>query len=306
MRFLITGGAGFIGSHLSDLLLEKKFQVIIIDDLSSGNIENLQISKVEFINKKIQNVNIESLGSIDGIFHLASQVSVKVSVNDFYESSRNNIDSSLKVIDIARKLNIPLIYASSSAIYGDSSICNEEMNNYNLLSPYALDKSLMEQYCSMANKLYGLSSIGLRFFNVYGSRQDGSNPYSGVISIFIDKLIKDEEIIVRGGYQTRDFVYIDDVVNTLYTAMKLAKETTYCTNINVGTGVSTSINELVQILSEIIGESPKIKYEKLPIEEIKISIGTYEKLNNILNINSKQFINIKDGLHNTIESKKYK
>ena len=303
MRYLITGGAGFIGSHLTDLLLKNNCKVIVVDDLSFGKMKNIQhnIDEIEFINKKIQDINTNDIKGIDGIFHLAAQASVPLSIENFYESSKNNLESSLRVIDFTRKLNIPLIYATSSAVYGNLSLGNDEINDFDLESPYALDKLVLEQYTQIANKIYGLSSIGLRFFNVYGPRQDASNPYSGVISIFADRMLKKQPIIVNGGYQTRDFIYIGDIVNTLYKSMQLASDKKCCESLNVGTGVSISIDKLVEILSDLINFNPKIEYKELPLGDPKESGGTYNKLQKVLNMNLDKFVSLEDGLNNTIE-----
>lgn len=303
MKYLVTGGAGFIGSHLIDLLLKNNCKIIVVDDLSFGKIENIQynINNIEFINKKIQDISIDDLKSVDGIFHLAAQASVPLSIENFYESSTNNLESSLKVIDFARKLNIPLVYATSSAVYGNLPLGNDEIKDFDLESPYALDKLVLEQYAQVANRIYGLSSIGLRFFNVYGPRQDALNPYSGVISIFADRMLKKQSIIVNGGYQTRDFIYVGDIVNTLYKSMKIASSKECCESINVGTGVSISINQLVQVLSDLINFNPEIKYRELPLGDPEKSEGTYNKLQNILNIDLNEFVSLEDGLDRTIE-----
>jgi UDP-glucose 4-epimerase len=302
MKYLVTGGAGFIGSHLIDLLLKSEHQIIIVDDLSSGKKENLlhTLNSVQFIEQKIQLTNIQELKSIDGIFHLAAQASVPLSKEHFFESSKNNLESTIKVIDFARKLKVPLVYATSSAIYGGLSCGDDQIENYDIESPYALDKLVLEQYAQIANRIYGLSSIGLRFFNVYGERQDPSNPYSGVISIFADRMLNQQSITVNGGYQTRDFVYVKDVVKTLYNSMLIASKKKCCDNINVGTGISISINTLVQILSDIIGRKARIDYKKLPQGDPEISKGMFNKLSQVLGIKTNNFLSLEEGLQATL------
>lgn len=303
MRYLVTGGAGFIGSHLVDLLLSLKHEVIVVDDLSFGKLDNLShvIKKIIFINKKIQNIDDESIEFIDGVFHLAAQASVPLSIKQFFESSKNNIESSLKVIDICRKQNIPIVYATSSAVYGNLPIGNDEVKDIDLESPYALDKLVLEQYAKLAKRVYGLSSIGLRFFNVYGPRQDASNPYSGVISIFADKMLKKQSIIINGGDQTRDFINVIDIVNTLYKSMQVCRNTLCCEVLNVGTGISVSINQLAEIISNLTKFTPKIEYRNLPLGDPERSEGTYNKLRDFLNIDTNSFINLEEGLIKTIE-----
>ena len=299
-KYLITGGAGFIGSHLVDLLLNMQYQVIVVDDLSFGKLENLPSENIIFINKPAQQLNLLEIEGIDGIFHLAAQASVPLSIENFYESSKNNLESSLKVLDIARQLSIPLVYATSSAVYGNLPLGSDEIAIFDLQSPYALDKLVLEQYASIAYKIYGVSSIGLRFFNVYGPRQDPSNPYSGVISIFANRMLTQQTITVNGGHQTRDFIYVGDIVNTLYKSMVLASEKKCCESINVGTGVSMSINALVEVLSELIQANPKIDYQDLPFGDPEKSEGTYAKLEKILNIKLNELLSLKDGLEKTI------
>ena len=198
MKYLVTGGAGFIGSHLTEYLLENNHLVICVDDFSSGLKSNLYKHKnLTIIEEKIQSFNINSINDIDGIFHLAAQASVPFSIDNFYLSSRNNILSSLRIWDYVKQNRIPIVYASSSAVYGNLPLGDDRRNEYDILSPYAQDKLTMEDYANMSWKIFKTPSIGLRFFNVYGPKQDPSNPYSGVISIFIDRLLKEKPITVN-------------------------------------------------------------------------------------------------------------
>ena len=250
-KYIVTGGAGFIGSHLIELLIHQGFNVICIDDLSSGMLSNLPSSdKIKIISKKVQDVSIENMGRIEGIFHLAAQASVPLSIDDFYNSSENNLLSTLKVWDWANKLSIPIVYASSSAVYGNLPIGDDTVEKFDILSPYAQDKLSMEHYAQMAWNVYQTKSIGLRFFNVYGPRQDPSNPYSGVISIFIDRLMNDSPITVNGGYQTRDFIFVKDIVEVLLKSMQTLGKNSLCETFNVGTGISISIDGLLEVLSK--------------------------------------------------------
>jgi len=304
MKYLVTGGAGFIGSNLVDFLLEKDNEIIIVDDLSSGFKENiahiLNDKRIKFINKKVQNLGIDEIKDINGIFHLGAQASVPYSIEEFYDSSKNNLDSSIKVLDFARKLKIPIVYATSSAVYGNLAVGDDIKNEFDILSPYALDKLVLEQYAKMCFDVYKIPSIGLRFFNVYGPRQDPSNPYSGVISIFIDRLLKKENIIINGGYQTRDFVYVGDIVNVLYSSMKKIEKDKIYEVLNVGTGRSVTIDRLAEILIDLIGFKPEIKYQPLPFGDPERSGGTYEKLQKVLNLDLNNFVKLEDGLGDTI------
>ena len=150
---------------------------------------------------------------LDAVIHLAAQASVPVSIQSFGRSSSSNLLGTVRIVDFCRIKNIPLVYASSSAVYGNLVIGNDEENIIELLSPYATDKFVMELYCKTSMEIYNMSSIGLRFFNVYGPRQDPTSQYSGVISIFIDRIIKNKPITIYGGYQTRDFVFVKTLLN---------------------------------------------------------------------------------------------
>jgi UDP-glucose 4-epimerase len=302
MKYLVTGGAGFIGSHLIDLLILKGDKVICIDDLSSGLISNItNFQEIVFINKKVQDVEFRELPEIDGIFHLAAQASVPISINDFYDSSANNMLCTFKVFDLARKNNIPVIYASSSAVYGNLPLGDDTKEIYDILSPYAQDKLSMEQYAQMAGNVFRTNSIGLRFFNVYGPRQNPHNPYSGVISIFIDRLLKGLPVTVNGGYQTRDFIFVEDIIKVLLKSMNTLHHRELCEAINVGTGKSITIDDLISELMKITRTNPEIIIAKLPPGDPERSEGTCQKLRNILGISSDEFKPVSQGLEETVK-----
>ncbi len=302
MKLLVTGGAGFIGSHLVEKLLERDHDIVVIDDLSSGFIWNLpQDTKLRLIQKPVQDVKITELSAdFSLILHLAAQVSVPLSIEELYASSSNNLLSTLKVFEWARNLNIPVIYASSSAVYGNLPLGDDNQEKYDILSPYALDKLTMEQYALLCHKIYNTPSVGLRFFNVYGPKQDPTNPYSGVISIFIDRLLNNMPVTVNGGYQTRDFIYVTDIVDVLLKSMNLLLNNNLCQVINVGTGKSITINDLLIALIEILQLKPEIIKKKLPPGDPEKSSGTIEKLEHILGVATKNFTSIPAGLDKTV------
>lgn len=303
MRVLVTGGAGFIGSHLCDLLFKKSHSLVVIDDLSSGGLGNLNsiIKAIDFYQAKLEEFDFTKIGRVDAVIHLAAQVSVPVSIESFRDSSSTNLLGTISVLDFCRKHDIPLVYASSSAIYGNLALGDDESKKIDLLSPYAVDKYVMEIYAKAVFKLYGLSSIGLRFFNVYGPRQDPTSPYSGVISIFVDRLINGKSIVINGGHQTRDFVYVDDVVNCLYRSLEVCLASSTCEQINVLTGYSVSIDELVIMLSkDIMVDIDKI-YQDLPEGDPEQSNGTTDKMGRILGIDQHGMIRIAEGLSKTIK-----
>jgi len=302
MKYLVTGGAGFIGSHLTEELLKNGHFVYVYDNLSSGYESNLPIHEsLVFVKKRIQDENLQEIGRLDGIFHLGAQASVPVSIENFYESSNNNLASSLKVFEIARRYDIAVIYASSSAIYGNLPVGDDEKPIYEILSPYAQDKFVLEQYAKLFFELYHISSIGLRFFNVYGPRQDPTNPYSGVISVFIDKFLNKLPVTINGGYQTRDFIYVKDIVNTMIRSMDLAKSNKVYDFINVGNGLSITVDELYHKLCDIFNYKPDIIYKPLPLGDPEKSSGTFNKLSKLLQINQNEFYSIDCGLKQTVE-----
>ncbi len=301
-KYLITGGAGFIGSNLIENLVNNSVDLVIIDDLSSGLLENIPKKALDkLINSQVQDIKSDEIDDIDGIFHLAAQASVPYSIDNFFSSSKNNLLSSLKVFEWAKELGIPVVYASSSAIYGNLSLGDDSKSNFEILSPYALDKLTMEEYASMMFNIYNVKSIGLRFFNVYGPKQDPSNPYSGVISIFIDRILRGKTITVNGGYQTRDFVYVDDIVNVMLKSMDTLNKNDICEFFNVGTGKSTSVDVLLNTIKEILNADPKVIKKELPKGDPEKSEGTYEKIREILNVDLENFVNLENGLQKTIK-----
>ena len=299
-RYLVTGGCGFIGSHLCEALVKDSNEVIVIDDLSTGRLDNLDNvrSQIEFIQCRVEDYPLAELNKLAGVFHLAAQASVPVSIDNFFESSKTNLLSSLKLIEYCSKTETPFVYASSSGIYGDIEF-GVEKGSHDLLSPYACDKYAMEIYCEMASSLYGLASIGLRFFNVYGPRQDPTNPYSGVISIFTKRILCGTAITINGGHQTRDFVYIDDVVKALTTAIRNIKEKPGCLVSNVLTGNETSIDDLASILMDLIGQKVGVNRRKLAKGDPKISNGDIRTMLSLLGFTAST--PLRDGLKSTID-----
>tara|TARA_B100000795_G_C22779816_1_gene431719 strand:+ start:577 stop:1506 length:930 start_codon:yes stop_codon:yes gene_type:complete len=304
MKYLVTGGAGFIGSHMIELLLENNHEVVCIDNLSSGYKSNLSsvIKEINFYEEKIQSFDFNQLFNIDGIIHLAAQPSVPLSITDFSDSSSSNLLGAINVIDYARLNNIPLAYASSSAVYGNLKFGNDEIDSIDLLSPYAADKYVMELYAKLAHKIYNLSSVGLRFFNVYGPRQDPGSPYSGVISVFADRLLKEQNIIINGGHQTRDFIYVKDVVTIIYSAITLASRNSICETSNVLTGESLSIDELAEKMIKTIDAKVEINYQSLPLGDPEQSNGSAKKMSKLFKVDPKKLVKLDNGLVSTLRS----
>lgn len=302
MNILVTGGAGFIGSHLAEELATEDNTVYIYDDLSSGYENNLPDNKfIIFKNKKIQDESLNNFPRFECIYHLAAQASVPLSMAKFYESSQNNLLSTLKVFELAKEFNAPLVYASSSAVYGNLPVGNDEIIKYDILSPYALDKLTMEEYARLCFQIYGVKSIGLRFFNVYGPRQDPTNPYSGVISIFIDNFLSKKPVIINGGYQTRDFIYVKDIVTSLIGSMEVLNKRNICEVVNVGTGISTTIDELFIKLTKIFNYTPQFFHKELPVGDPEVSSGNFSRLRTILELDNENFHSMDFGLMKTVE-----
>jgi len=303
LKLLVTGGAGFIGSNVCDFLIKNGHSVVIVDNLSSGILSNLSqvMDEIAFYRENIEGFDFSKAGHIDAVIHLAAQPSVPLSVKNFGTSSTSNLLGMINIIEYCRLNRIPLIYASSSAIYGNLTLGDDEDFEIDLLSPYAADKYAMEIYTKISYNLYQLSSIGLRFFNVYGPRQDPSSPYSGVISIFADRVLKGQNIIINGGHQTRDFVYVNDVVNAIFRAVKLASEKTICEVSNILTGESVTINYLAGQMMDIVGEKVGVEYQDLPSGDPQKSDGTTQKMVSLFDMELANFTQLKNGLVETIK-----
>ena len=300
-RYLITGCAGFIGSNLTKNLY-KKCDLILVDDLSEGSVKNLpKVLRKKLIKKRIQDIKNLKTKKIHGIFHLAAQASVPLSLKNFYESSTNNLASSIKVFEISKKYSAPVVFASSSSIYGTLPLGNDEINKFSILSPYAQDKLTTENYAKMMNEIFEISSVGLRLFNVYGPGQTAKSPYSAVIPIFIYRMLKNLPITINGGFQTRDFIYVEDVVDVMKKSMEKIQKKNTCKNFNLGTGRSVTIDLLFNLIKKNIRSNPKLIRKKLEKYDPKKSSGTFRTLNNFLGLKKNNFTKIEDGLVKTID-----
>jgi nucleoside-diphosphate-sugar epimerase len=265
-RILVTGGAGFIGSHLAEALVGRGERVRVVDNLVTGKRANLaHLPSVEFLEGDLAEIDVarRAMEGIDYVLHQAAIPSVPRSVSDPVTSNRANIDATLNVLVAARDAGVKrVVYAGSSSAYGDTPTLpkHEEMPT-NPLSPYALQKLVGEQYLAMFTKLYGLDTVTIRYFNVFGPRQDPSSPYSGVISLFISALVDGRQPVIYGdGGQTRDFTYIANVVDGVLRACHapgIAGEM-----MNVATGGRISLNDLLGTLREILGVRTEAIYRE--------------------------------------------
>ena len=303
MKALVTGGAGFIGSHIVDRLLQDGHQVIVLDDLSTGHRENLaENDKLEIIEGDIRDFNTvnECMQGVDWVFHKAAVASVPKTVNDPIGSSAVNYQGSLHVLEAARQNKTKrVVFASSAALYGDEpTLPKLETMLPVTLSPYAVDKLASEYACGMYTKLYGLETVSLRYFNVYGPRQDPSSPYSGVISIFADKLNQGTAPTIFGdGEQTRDFVYVSDVVEANMRAA--INETAAGQVINIATGNKITLNELLNTFCDIKQVEFNAEYQDPRQGDIKESYANVSKAEKILEWSST--VELNQGLRALIE-----
>lgn len=253
MHFIVSGGAGFIGSHLVEKLISENHQVTVIDNLSTGKIQNLLTSpKLTFIQQDILSYKPEKLADrYDGLVHLAATPSVTQSWLDPLAAHHNNASATVAAIQLCHLLKIPrLVFASSAAVYGNpAQIPLSEDSPVSPISPYGLQKLAGEQYIELFSKHFGFSSVKLRLFNVFGPRQDPRSPYSGVISIFAKAMMAGKPICINGdGTQTRDFIYVKDVASAFAQALTTPLESGSSLTCNVGTGGAISLLELKEEL----------------------------------------------------------
>jgi UDP-glucose 4-epimerase len=265
MRYLVTGGAGFIGSNTVDELVRRGHDVVVLDDLSTGKIANLAEvkSKIQFIQASIVNLEAlrEACREVDSVIHLAAQTSVPRSVKDPLETNLINVNGTLNVLVAARDAKVKrVVFACSCAVYGKTAVLPiRETADLGPISPYGLSKQVGEAYGRVFQELYGLEFVSLRYFNVFGPRQDPGSPYSGVVSIFNAAVLGGTQPTVYGdGEQSRDFVYVENVVaaNLLAADAKAAAGL----SINVGTGNRYTLNQTLALLEKITGRPAKAKY----------------------------------------------
>lgn len=265
MLYLVTGGAGFIGSHISDRLLADGHRVRILDNFSTGKHENIPASDhVEVIEGDVGNYDTvrAAMEQVDVVFHEAAIASVPETVGNPLSSERVNYRGTLNILEAARHAGVNrVMLACSAAVYGDlPELPKQENMALKPLSPYAVDKLASELACQMYTYLYGLETVSLRYFNVFGPRQDPSSPYSGVISIFSDYLQQGKHPTIYGdGEQTRDFVYVSDVVEANIRAASSPSAAGKA--INIATGGKLSINELLKTICNLKGQPFEPRYQ---------------------------------------------
>jgi UDP-glucose 4-epimerase len=295
--YLVTGGAGFIGSHLCDALIARGDTVRVLDDLSTGHRTNLPDS-AELIVGDIADPEAAGLAvdGVDGCFHLAAIASVERGVSDWLGTHRANLTGAITVFDAIRRrgTKVPVVYASSAAVYGDCrTIPIPETAERRPLSAYGADKYGCELHALTASHVHGIPTTGLRFFNVYGPRQDPKSPYSGVISIFCERILNGSPVQIYGdGEQTRDFIHVTDVVAALLAAMSLRPENAPV--FNVCTGQATSVVELARVIGGLTGKHPDIRHMAPRAGEIRDSLGDRSEARRALNLGGT--VGLREGL----------
>jgi UDP-glucose 4-epimerase len=284
MHVLVTGGAGFIGSHSVEALLDAGARVTVFDNFSSGRQENLPVHpRLAVIRGDIRDRAAldTALAGVTRVLHLAAQVSVQASIAAPGQSCAHNVLGFVNVLDAARAAGVErVVYASSAAVYGiPRALPLTEDSALAPISPYGLDKRVDEQYAALFGDLFGQSTLGLRYFNVYGPRQDPSSPYAGVIARFAAGIGAGQPLQVHGdGRQTRDFVFVKDIARANVQALASDFEGV-C---NVGTGVSVTLLQLIDALAECVGETPQVVFGPPAAGDIRASAMSPGRLAKVL------------------------
>ena len=302
-QFLVTGGAGFIGSHMAEELVRRGERVRVVDSLITGKRENLShIPQVEFVHGDLADLEVarRAVTGVDYVLHQAAIPSVPRSVQDPITSNRANVDASLNLLVAARDAGVRrVVYAGSSSAYGNTpTLPKVETMPTAPLSPYALQKLVAEQYCQMFTALYGLETVTIRYFNVFGPRQDPSSPYSGVISLFISALAEGRRPTIYGdGEQTRDFTFVTNVVDGALRACNAPKASGEV--INVATGGRISLNELFRTLRDLTGAKVEPIYAESRAGDVRDSQADIGKARQLLGY--QPLVYLADGLAKTVE-----
>jgi len=288
-NYLVTGGCGFIGSHLVDSLLEEGHRVRVVDDLSTGKLTNVP-RQCEVTVGDVADTEVVStcMRDMDGCFHLAAIASVQQSNEQWVRTHQVNLTGTVNVFDAARKNKTPVVYASSAAVYGDNAdMPLKESSALRPLVAYGADKLGSELHARVASLVHGVPTTGMRFFNVYGPRQNPGSPYSGVISIFVDRILTEQTLAIYGdGEQTRDFIYVSDVVRFLRVAMN---NISHIPNVfNVCTGDTVTINKLAKTVMSTATQQVPIVHLSTRKGDIRVSVGDPGYAKQMLGVTAEQ------------------
>ena len=304
MRFLVTGGAGFIGSNIVEELVRQDEQVRIIDNFSTGKVGNVEPLKdfIEVVEGDIRNYEVvcEAVRDVDVILHQAALPSVPRSISDPITTNEVNVTGTLNVLMAAKENGVKrVVYASSSSVYGDNPrLPKEESMMPNPLSPYAVSKLAGEKYCQVFSNVYNLETISLRYFNVFGRRQDPNSQYSAVIPKFIKAMMNDSRPLVYGdGEQSRDFTYVKNVVSANILAARANCKAG--TVMNCACNGQTTLNELVQKINRILGKNVEPIYEASRSGDIKHSFASVEAAAE--NLGYRPVVDFDSGLRETVK-----
>lgn len=273
MKIIITGGAGFIGSHIAEFLSEYS-DVTVIDDLTTGKKENIQALSLKFIQGTIRDISLlkKEFKDASCVIHQAALVSVPNSILDPVINHEVNATGTLNVLCAARDAGVEkVIFASSAAVYGNSpELPKKETMMPEPVSPYAASKMAGEHYCKVFAEQYGLKTVALRYFNVYGPRQNPASEYAAVIPLFISRMLSNKPVIIYGdGNQTRDFIFVRDVV----AAIKSGIDHDISGTFNIGTGTRTSINDLVELLGSLLKTKSSVSHVSPRLGDIRDSFA---------------------------------
>jgi len=304
MRYLVTGGAGFIGSNTVDELVRRGHSVVVLDDLSSGKEDNLTEvrNKITFIKGSITDIEVvrKAMHEAEYVLHLAARTSVPRSVKDPIETNKINIDGTLNVLVAAKELKVKrVVFAASSSAYGETpTLPKVETMQPRPISPYGVTKFVGELYGQTFGRCYGLENVALRYFNIFGPRQDPSSPYSGVLAKFCTAFLEDTQPLVFGdGEQTRDFTYVENAVQ----ANLLACEAPNVSGkvFNVGVGGRVSLNEVIRELGKITGKTLEAKYDPPRDGDIRDSQADISQAREFLGY--EPHVTFEEGLARTFE-----
>ena len=304
-KFLVTGGAGFIGSHIVERLVQDGAQVRVVDNLSTGRIERLGhlLSAIEFVEGDLANESTanEAVDGMDFVVHQAAIPSVQRSLSDPIATNRANVVGTLNLLEGCRRVGVRrFVYAASSSAYGNTEVLpKQEDMAPNPMSPYALQKYVGERYCKLYFELYGLETISLRYFNVFGPGQDPHSEYSAVIPKFINCLLNNQPITIYGdGEQSRDFTFIENVIEANMLALNAAAAGGQMCN--VGCGERISLNRLVVLLEREIAGSARVIHVEPKLGDVRHSLAAVDRARALLNYQPK--IGVEEGLRRTIAS----
>ncbi|PYU75302.1 MAG: LPS biosynthesis protein WbpP [Acidobacteria bacterium] len=304
MRYLVTGGAGFIGSNTVDELVRRGHSVVVLDDLSSGKEDNLAEirNKITFIKGSITDIEVvrKAMHEAEYVLHLGARTSVPRSVKDPIETNKINIEGTLNVLVAAKELKVKrVVFAASSSAYGETpTLPKTESMQPQPISPYGVTKYVGELYGQTFGRCYGLENVALRYFNIFGPRQDPSSPYSGVLAKFCTAFLEETQPLVFGdGEQTRDFTYVENAVQ----ANLLACEAPNASGkvFNVGVGGRVSLNEVLRELGKITGKTLETKYEPPRDGDIRDSQADISQAREILGYDPQ--VSFEEGLARTFE-----